>query len=116
MVIMLAILVTGELLFGCSMSEEMKRIQQTNEAQQRRDASRSTNLTGEQIFIRSCNTCHPQGKAGLGPTLENLCQRYPDDVALKALIRKGKGMMPAQPEKEINGEELENLITYLRSL
>jgi mono/diheme cytochrome c family protein len=109
-------LLSGCLLSGCSMSEEMKRIQQTKEAQQRREASRSTNLTGEQVFIRSCNTCHPSGKAGMGPSLENLSQHYPDDVALKALIRKGKGTMPGQPEKVIDKEELDNLVDYLRTL
>jgi mono/diheme cytochrome c family protein len=98
------------------MSEEMKRIQQTKDAQQRRDASRSTNLTGEQVFMRSCNTCHPQGKAGLGPSLEQLAEHYPEDVALKLLIRKGKGIMPGQPASVLNGEELDNLVDYLRQL
>ena len=98
------------------MSEEVKRIEETKLAQQRRAASRSTNLTGDQVFIRSCNTCHPSGKAGLGPSLENISKHYPDDAVLAALIRKGKGMMPPQPKTTINDQELENLIEYLKSL
>jgi len=98
------------------MSEEMRRIEETKEAQQRREASRSTNLTGEQIFVRSCNTCHPHGKAGLGPTLEHLSDHYAEDSALKALIRKGKGTMPPQPKSVLNEEELDNLVEYLRGL
>ena len=101
---------------ACSMSEEMKRIEETKEAQHRREASKSTNLSGEQIFVRSCNTCHPQGKAGLGPTLENLSERYPDEDVLKTFIRSGKGIMPGQPKATINEIEMDNLLDYLRSL
>jgi len=101
---------------ACSMSEEMKRIEETKEAQHRREASKSTNLSGEQIFVRSCNTCHPQGKAGLGPTLENLSESYPDEDVLIKLIRTGKGIMPGQPKAEINDIEMDNLLAYLRSL
>jgi mono/diheme cytochrome c family protein len=101
---------------GCSMSEEMKRIEETKEAQQRREASKSTNLSGEQVFVRSCNTCHPQGKAGLGPTLENLSEHFPDEDELKKLIRDGKGMMPGQPKTTINDTEMDNLLDYLRTL
>ncbi len=54
------------LVSGCSMSEELKRIEKTAAVEDKQDASRSSSLTGEQLFIRSCNTCHPAGKAGLG--------------------------------------------------
>lgn len=98
------------------MSEEMRRINEVKRAQLSRDASRSTNLTGEQLFIRTCNTCHPGGKEGLGPSLENLDKDLPDDKALKRLIRQGKGMMPGQPKEVINDAELEALVQYLRAL
>jgi mono/diheme cytochrome c family protein len=74
-------------------------------------ASRSTNLTGEEVFIRSCNTCHVGGK-----TLENMPKDFPDDRALKAYIRRGKGTMPAQPKEIINDEEMDRLVLYLRNL
>lgn len=98
------------------MSEEMKRIEETKEAQQRREASKSTNLSGEQIFIRSCNTCHPGGKAGLGPTLENVSEHFVDEDDLKKLIRSGKGIMPGQPKTTINEIEMDNLVDYLKNL
>jgi mono/diheme cytochrome c family protein len=112
----LVLLILVLVSFGCSMSQEMKRIADTKLAQQRRSASSSTNLTGEQIFIRSCNTCHPQGKQGFGPSIENISIKYPDDQALKALLRKGKGLMPAQPKTLINDEEMDNLIDYIKTL
>ena len=75
---------------GCSMSEELRRIEKTAAVADKQDASRSSTLTGEQLFIRSCNTCHPGGKAGTGPSFESLSEHFPDDDALKSLIRNGK--------------------------
>ncbi len=98
------------------MSEEMRRINETNQAEHVREAGRSTNLTGEQLFIRSCNTCHPGGSAGVGPSLENLEKDFPNDAKLKAFLRKGKGIMPAQTKDTINDSELDELIGYLRNL
>ncbi|HEY9869035.1 MAG TPA: cytochrome c [Candidatus Obscuribacterales bacterium] len=101
---------------ACSMPEEVKRIEAVRRAELRMEAAGSTNLTGEQIFIRSCNTCHPGGKEGMGPSLALLDQHLPDDQSLKAFIRKGKGIMPAQPREALNDEELDSLVAYLRRL
>ncbi len=103
-------------LVSCSLSEEMKRIKASNEYEERQDASRSTDLTGEQIFLRSCNTCHPGGKQGMGPSLMNVGTKYPNDEVLKAFIRKGKGIMPAQPPNIINDNELDRLVDYVKAL
>ena len=101
--------------FGCSMSEEMRRIEETREAQLRREQSKSTNLSGEQVFVRSCNTCHPQGKAGMGPSLEHISEHFPDEESLKTFIRNGKGLMPGQPKNVINEPEMDNLLEYLKT-
>lgn len=98
------------------MPEEVKRIEAVRRAELRMEAASSTNLTGEQIFIRSCNTCHPGGKKGMGPSLSLIDQHLPDDRSLKALIRQGKGTMPAQPPEALNDEELDSLVAYLRKL
>jgi len=98
------------------MSEEMKRIQERKDAERMRDASLSADLTGEQLFVRSCNTCHPGGKKGFGPSLEMLADKYSQDGPLKQLIRQGKGIMPGQPKSALNEQELDNLVTYLRKL
>lgn len=103
-------------LSGCAMSEEVKRINEVKRAQQTRDLARSNNLTGEQLFIRTCNTCHPGGKDGMGPSLMNVNEKYPDDAAIKKLVRSGKGMMPAQPKEVINDNELDLLVQYIRGL
>ncbi len=103
-------------LCACSLREEIKHIEASKEYEEQQQASRSADLTGEQIFMRSCNTCHPGGKVGLGPSLVNLNNKYPEDTVLMLLIRKGKGIMPAQPADVINDNELHHLIAYLRTL
>lgn len=104
------------LMSGCSMSEEVRRIEQVKQLEQRRNAASSTDLTGKQIFVRSCNTCHPGGRRGFGPALDQMEQHFPSDQALKSFIRKGKGAMPAQPKEVLNDRELDALVYYLRSL
>lgn len=103
-------------LTGCVMSEEMRRISEVKKAQRQKAQEGSTNLNGEQIFFRSCNTCHPSGRQGMGPALDQLAAHFTDDQALKAFIRKGKNMMPPQPPSVISDQELDNLVDYLRDL
>jgi len=114
---------TGIILFlaatqvaACSMSEEVKRIEAVRRAELRHEAASSTNLSGEQIFIRSCNTCHPGGSKGMGPALDQVNEHFANDDALKAFIRKGKGAMPAQGKEALSDEEINNLVVYLRAL
>lgn len=103
-------------LAGCSMGEEVKRIKAVSEMEKQREASHSTDLTGEQIFIRSCNTCHPRGRKGMGPSLEKMNEHFLTDEMLKRFIRQGKGVMPPQPPQALNDKELDNLVKYLRKL
>ena len=112
----IAVLILLACLCACSLPEEIKHIEASKEYEQQQDASRCTDLTGEQVFIRSCNTCHAGGKEGFGPSLANLNEKYADDNMLKLLIRKGKGIMPPQPPNVINDNELDHLIAYLRTL
>ena len=100
-------------LSSCSMGEEMRRIEESKVANKMREASRSSNLTGEQIFVRSCNTCHPGGDAGMGPSLINMEEDFKTDEALRKFIRQGKGMMPPQPVEDVNDEEMKSLIVFL---
>lgn len=101
---------------GCVMSEEMKRIQKVEEEKARRKQQMSTNLSGEQIFVRSCNTCHPGGAAGMGPSLDQLATHFPTDDKLINFLRQGVGAMPPQPKEVINDIEMGALVRYLRTL
>jgi mono/diheme cytochrome c family protein len=112
----LALVALGTLVSGCSMKEEMRRIEEVKKARQLAEQSRSTNLTGEQLFIRSCNTCHPSGKKGVGPRLDEMDKHFPTDQSLRQFLRKGKGAMPGQPVEDVNEKEMDSLIVYLRKL
>lgn len=103
-------------LSGCSMQEELRRIEGARKLEQASARSRSDDLTGEEIFLRSCNTCHTQSRKGIGPRLEKVKEHYPDDASLIALIRKGKGVMPPQPKETINDSEMQSLVEYVRQL
>jgi mono/diheme cytochrome c family protein len=98
------------------MTEEVRRIEQVRQSELRKAAAMTADLTGEQVFIRSCNTCHPSGRKGYGPALDKVAEHFPDDKKLKELIRAGKGLMPAQPKSSLNDQELENVVAYLRQL
>ncbi|MDZ4834962.1 MAG: cytochrome c [Candidatus Melainabacteria bacterium] len=101
---------------GCAMSEEMRRINQMKEINQRRDLQMTTDLSGQQVFVRSCNSCHPGAKQGMGPALDKLGEHFPSDEKLKKFIRQGVGSMPPQPKDALDDQELENLVVYLRAL
>ena len=101
---------------GCVMSEEVKRIERDRALKLKRKEEMSTNLSGKQIFVRSCNTCHPGGSEGMGPKLDKLKDHFPTDEALRKYIRQGAGVMPPQPVEVINEKEMDNLIDYLRKL
>ena len=104
-------------LAGCAMSEEMKRIAENKQLEREKQASMSTDLNGEQVFFRSCNTCHPGGKKGpLAPALDQLEEHFPSDQQLKAYLRKGKGIMPPQTKDVLNDKEMDALISYLRRI
>ncbi|MBZ0185034.1 MAG: cytochrome c [Candidatus Obscuribacterales bacterium] len=101
---------------GCVMTEEVKRINQMQAEKKRRADERSTNLSGEQIFKRTCNSCHPGAQAGMGPALDKVDQHFPADKGLRTFLRQGAGVMPANPVDVLNEKEMDNLIEYLREL
>ena len=98
------------------MKEEIRRIEAVKQAHEASEQSRSTNLTGEQIFIRNCNTCHPTGRKGSGPSLIAVDDHFKTDAELSAFLRKGKGVMPPQAPTALNEKEMENLVTHVRKL
>lgn len=68
---------------------------------------------GEKLFMKHCNQCHPGGAAGVGPAINN---KPLPGFLMKFQVRRGLGAMPSFSEKHISGEELNNLIAYLKAL
>lgn len=76
----------------------------------------ATGLTrGQAIFRRNCNSCHPGGGRGAGPTLQTIASTWSDDE-IKGVVRNGKTRMPGFGAGVINDEELADLVAYVRTL
>ena len=66
---------------------------------------------GERIYMESCQRCHPQGEAGLGPSIH-----WAPNFAKRFQIRHGVGAMPAFDEEHVSKTELDQLVSYLKAL
>ena len=66
--------------------------------------------SGQIVFFRECNPCHPGGAEGLGPALND---KPLPERALETQVRQGFGEMPAFSPDEITDQELDALIAYL---
>lgn len=62
-----------------------------------------------------CTACHANGgrAAGVGPALVR-SQR--DDAYIRNIIRNGRGAMPAYSPAQVNDQQLNDLLAYIRSL
>jgi len=69
-----------------------------------------TTNRGQQVFARYCNTCHPGGGRGVGPSL--MMKNYSADE-LEAVIRHGKAQMPGFGEKVISNDDLYAVVDYV---
>jgi mono/diheme cytochrome c family protein len=71
--------------------------------------------SGEVVFGRYCNTCHPGGGLGAGPSLIRAVPGLTDDQ-VRDIVRHGKTRMPGFTEQEISDAELDDLIGFVRGL
>ncbi|MDQ5825235.1 MAG: cytochrome c [Chloroflexota bacterium] len=71
--------------------------------------------SGEVVFQRYCNVCHPGGGLGAGPSI---IRELPGltDQQVRDLVRHGESRMPGFSDREISEEELANLLVYIRGL
>lgn len=71
--------------------------------------------SGQIVFMRHCNGCHPHGEAGVGPALNN--KPLPGE-AIKLQVRTGLvgGSMPPFPPEKISDDELSALVAYLGAI
>lgn len=68
-------------------------------------------LRGQAIFMEHCQRCHPQGEAGLGPSIH-----WAPSFAKRFQVRHGVGTMPAFGEEHISNKELDKLMEYLKAV
>lgn len=68
---------------------------------------------GKVLFHKHCNSCHPDGTAGLGAPI--VTTPIPG-FAIRFQIRNGLGKMPAFSEKVISDGEVDKIIEYIQAL
>lgn len=66
---------------------------------------------GQVLYMEYCQKCHPDGEAGLGPSVY-----YVPDFAKRFQVRHGLGAMPDFDESVISDEELDKIVLYLKYL
>jgi mono/diheme cytochrome c family protein len=67
---------------------------------------------GEVLFMRFCHSCHPDGEAGLGPSIHGTPA---PSFLQRAQVRAGMGEMPAFHDDLISDEDLDAIIAYLNT-
>ena len=68
---------------------------------------------GRIVFMQHCHKCHPGGEAGLGPAIND---KPLPEFLMKTQVRVGLGAMPSFHRQQINDEDLDHLIRYLKAL
>jgi mono/diheme cytochrome c family protein len=71
--------------------------------------------SGDAVFARYCNTCHPGGGFGSGPSLILALPRL-SDGQVRDIVRHGKTRMPGFSTAEFSDAELDDLIVYMRGM
>jgi len=76
----------------------------------------SPEAAGASIYRASCATCHGQdGQGGVGPTLAGaVVSRFPDPADQVAVVRDGRGGMPAFGGR-LTDEEIAQVVEYTRT-
>lgn len=80
-------------------------------APQESDGSKSP---GQVAYDRVCHICHgPEGRGDAAPRLVPFERSYEE---LLAVVRDGRGQMPAISERRLSDEEVTHIVEYLKSL
>ncbi|MCF6325039.1 MAG: cytochrome c [Gammaproteobacteria bacterium] len=66
-------------------------------------------LAGEALFKKKCSLCHSIEKKKLGPAIKTMSS---EAETLRAVILKGKGMMPGFDGK-LTSAQIDSLVEYL---
>ncbi len=65
---------------------------------------------GQVVFSNYCQSCHPGGETGIGPSINN---KPLPGFMIRRQVRKGLGAMPAFKEEVISEKDMDALIEYL---
>lgn len=65
---------------------------------------------GQVVYMANCQQCHPAGREGLGPALNN---KPLPRFAVRFQVRHGLGAMPAFGPGDISDADLEAVVDYV---
>lgn len=68
---------------------------------------------GQQTWMRYCNSCHPQGMGGLGPSI---IDKPLPGFLIRRQVRWGIGTMPSFSREAIDTQEMDHLIAFIREM
>jgi mono/diheme cytochrome c family protein len=68
---------------------------------------------GQQVFMSHCYQCHPGGRGGVGPAINN---KPLPRAAIRTQVRLGAGAMPGFNEQHISDEQLHAVARYVAAL
>ncbi|NJB86300.1 mono/diheme cytochrome c family protein [Lewinella marina] len=66
--------------------------------------------SGRILFNEKCASCHPAGRAGVGPSIVN---KPLPKFLIRFQVRHGLGVMPAFPEQILSDTEVRQIADYL---
>ena len=72
---------------------------------------------GREVWTANCAGCHGgDGRGGIGPRLAGrVAEKYPDPAEQEAVVRKGRGSMPAW-EGALTDEQIAAVVRYTREV
>lgn len=72
---------------------------------------------GREVWVANCAGCHGgDGGGGIGPRLAGrVAEQYPDPADQEAVVRKGRGSMPAW-EGALTDEQIRAVVRYSREV
>ena len=70
-------------------------------------------VDGEALYNDECASCHgDDGGGGLGPSLQNLEESFPDQSEVVAIVTDGTGSMPSFGD-DLSAEEIDAIVAYI---
>jgi mono/diheme cytochrome c family protein len=94
-------------VIGCSSARREEPIKGALKVEDKQVAA------GQRAFMAHCHQCHPGGRAGLGPAINN---KPLPGFMIKLQSRIGLGAMPGFSSAELSDEDLDMIVVYLKAL
>lgn len=77
------------------------------------DTTTASAVDGEALYNDESASCHgDDGGGGLGPSLQNLEESFPDQSEVVAIVTDGSGSMPSFGD-DLSAEEIDAIVAYI---